>query len=395
MSLSLDKSTWKRVRLGEVIRRSRTQVDPVSSGVERYVAGGHVDSEGVMIERWGRVGDGQMGSTFRYVFNPGQVLFVSARPYLRKVGVPDFSGVVADKTYVLDAIPENGLLQEFLPFLLSSEAFIEYATAEATGSMNPRLLWGPMQRYEFDLPPLEEQRCFADLLWAVERHQLTLVAEDGALRAALAQFCSHRFASVPTTRRLGELTATRSGPSFSAADVSEFPQGDSVPVLGIPNTKPDGSIDLSSVGYVSGLPQSTAKVDGASLILIRTNGNRDRIGNVYLPPTVAHGYAVSAFQFLMKVFDPADRKYIYWVLRQPGMQAKMSEAASGTTGLGNLAVRWLNEQDIPWPEDPNARTAIIGLIESQAAAADLVRAELSALATFRSSLLAGIFGSAK
>ena len=46
----------------------------------------------------GDVGDGQMGSTFRYVFRPGQVLFVSARPYLRKTGVPEFGGVVADTT---------------------------------------------------------------------------------------------------------------------------------------------------------------------------------------------------------------------------------------------------------------------------------------------------------
>src|SRR5262245_40795370 len=107
MNLNLDKGSWKRVRLGDVIRRSRKQVDPVSSGIERYVAGGHVDSEGITIKRWGHLGDGQMGSTFRYVFGPGQLLFVSARPYLRKVGVPDFGGIVADKTYVLDAVLEN------------------------------------------------------------------------------------------------------------------------------------------------------------------------------------------------------------------------------------------------------------------------------------------------
>lgn len=171
MSLNLQKNTWKRVRLGDVIRRSRTQVDPLSSGVERYVGGGHVDSDGITIERWGHVDDGQIGSTFRYIFGPGQALFVSARPYLRKIGVPDFSGVVADKTYVLDALPENGLLQEFLPFVLSSKNFVQYATAEATGSMNPRLLWGPMQRYQFDLPPVDEQKRLADLLWSVERHR--------------------------------------------------------------------------------------------------------------------------------------------------------------------------------------------------------------------------------
>ena len=170
MSLNLDRSTWKRVKLGDVVLRSRIQVDPVDGGVDRYVAGGHVDTESVIIQRSGDVADGQMGSTFRYLFKPGQVLFVSARPYLRKVGVPDFAGVVADKTYVLDAAPGNGLLHDMLPFLLTSDRFVEYATQEATGSMNPRLLWGAMQRYEFHLPPLDEQKRIADLLWAVERH---------------------------------------------------------------------------------------------------------------------------------------------------------------------------------------------------------------------------------
>lgn len=187
MSLDLDRSTWSRVRLGDVVRRSHKQVDPRKVGIERYVAGGHIDGDSVTINRWGDVSDGQMGSTFRYVFGPGQILFVSARPYLRKSGVVDFSGVVADKTYVLDAVPENGLLPEFLPFILASDAFVEYASAQATGSMNPRLLWGPLQRYEFDLPPLDEQMRIGDLLWAVERHRLSVASEWRKARELLSR----------------------------------------------------------------------------------------------------------------------------------------------------------------------------------------------------------------
>lgn len=168
MSLSLDRSQWRRVHLGDVVRRSRHQLEPVEKGIGRYVGGGHIDGQSLTITRWGDPSDGQMGSTFRYVFRAGQILFVSARPNLRKCGVVDFEGVVADKTYVLDAVPERGLLQNFLPFVLASERFVDYATREATGSMNPRLLWGPFQRYEFDLPPMEEQQRLADLLWAAE-----------------------------------------------------------------------------------------------------------------------------------------------------------------------------------------------------------------------------------
>lgn len=193
MSLNLSRSGWRRVRLGDVVRRSRTQVNPLVDGVERYVAGGHIDTDSVIIDRFADPTDGQMGSTFRYAFKPGQVLFVSARPYLRKTGVPDFAGVVADKTYVLFAIPENGLLHELLPFLLTSEPFITYANQEATGSMNPRLLWGAMQRYEFDLPPHDEQIRLANILWSVERHRRSVLASVSSAQHMLATVRAEMF----------------------------------------------------------------------------------------------------------------------------------------------------------------------------------------------------------
>lgn len=195
MNINLDRSAWKRVRLGDVVRRSRRQVDPHNGGVDRYVGGGHIDSDSITIDRWGDPSDGQMGSTFRYAFEPHQILFVSARPYLRKSGVADFAGVVADKTYVLDAVSENGLLQDLLPFILVSDAFIEFANTEATGSMNPRLLWGPMQRYEFRLPPLDEQKRIADLLWALDRHRRSAAIAGQAARTVLLRVRAEMFES--------------------------------------------------------------------------------------------------------------------------------------------------------------------------------------------------------
>ncbi|MFG3047803.1 restriction endonuclease subunit S [Streptomyces sp. NPDC048241] len=255
MSLNLDKTTWKRVRLGDVIRRSRAQADPANGDVDRYVGGGHIDSDSLTIERFGDVDDGQMGSTFTYLFQPGQILFVSARPYLRKSGVVNFSGVVADKTYVLDAVPENGLLQEFLPFVLASDHFIAYATAEATGSMNPRLLWGRMQRYEFDLPPLDEQQRLADLLWAVERDRQASVAGMAAARAVLTQLRSDAFGAEGPSATAGELFDITIGRQRSPKhEVGEH----MVPYLRSANVTLDG-IDLSDVKQMNFTPDEQAK----------------------------------------------------------------------------------------------------------------------------------------
>lgn len=214
MSLNLDRSTRKRVKLGDVVLRSRIQVDPFDGGVDRYVAGGHIDTDSVIIQRSGDVADGQMGSTFRYVFQPGQVLFVSARPYLRKTGIPNFGGVVADKTYVLEATPNNGLLQDMLPFLLTSDRFIEYANQEATGSMNPRLLWGAMQRYEFALPSLDEQKRLADLLWATEWHEVQLHAAAAKARLTSSALITELRQRIGGSVPLREVATVRNGQTF-------------------------------------------------------------------------------------------------------------------------------------------------------------------------------------
>ena len=243
MSLNLDRSNWKRVKLGDVVLRSRIQVDPVDGGVDRYVAGGHVDTESVIIQRSGDVADGQMGSTFRYLFKPGQVLFVSARPYLRKVGIPDFAGVVADKTYVLDAAPGNGLFHDILPFLLTSDRFIGYATQEATGSMNPRLLWGAMQRYEFHLPSLDEQKLISALLWAVERHRLAIADESKSVEEAR---CSWIEAGLPCDVAeilLGEAAAIVSGVTLGPARQA---MPNMVPYLRVANVQ-RGSLALDEI----------------------------------------------------------------------------------------------------------------------------------------------------
>ncbi|MGK5738920.1 restriction endonuclease subunit S [Micromonospora sp. URMC 103] len=385
MSLNLDKSTWKRVRLGEVIRRSRTQVDPVSSGVERYVAGGHVDSEGVTIERWGQVGDGQMGSTFRYVFKPGQVLFVSARPYLRKVGVPDFSGVVADKTYVLNAVPENGLLQDFLPFVLSSEAFVEYATAEATGSMNPRLLWGPMQRYELDLPPLHEQQRLASLLWAVERHRKKLedvvpvvVEAQESLMAAVGGG-EQTVADVIAVARSGA-TPLRSKKAFYGGDIPWLKSGE---VVGDAITLTEETITEEA------LANSAAWVAPAGAVVVAMYGDgktRGQVGRTAVP--MATNQAVLA---LVPDQSKCDPDFLYYWLRARQEDLRNKGAGAAQKNLSKALV--VSE---PFPRLPvSDQRTLVRRVKALDRVGDHVSRELQSISAARAALIAEIFGGAQ
>lgn len=186
MTLNLDKSTWKRVCLRDVIRHVTDRVNAETSGLERFLAGEHIPSGSLSIREWGVIGRDPIGPMFFKRFRPGHVLYVSRRSYLRKTAVPDFIGICGEKTFVLETLNPTLLSQEFLPFLLSAERFHSYAVAMSRGSVNPYINWTDLAAYEFDLPPLHEQKRIAGLLWAVERHSEKLTTVRASLLATEA-----------------------------------------------------------------------------------------------------------------------------------------------------------------------------------------------------------------
>ena len=144
---------------------SRT-ADPASAGIDRFVGLEHIEPENLHIRSWGLVAD---GTTFTSTFKRGQVLFGKRRAYQRKVAVADFDGVCSSDIYVFESKDPNVLLPELVPFICQSEGFYDYAVKTSAGSLSPRTNWSHLANYEFPLPPVDEQRRIADLLWAADK----------------------------------------------------------------------------------------------------------------------------------------------------------------------------------------------------------------------------------
>ena len=303
----------------------------------------------------------------------------------------NLDGALATNEFPLYSADPEQLSERFLLLYFQQPSVLAQIDAVRAGSEG-RSRWkeADFEAWRIPLPTLAEQRRIVDVMASVDAQIGVLGDEIICARAMLSRLNSDLIDALPESRTLGEFTATRSGPSYAAPDVSSTSSPGSVPVIGIPNTRPDGSLDLSDIGHVVGLPNSVAKVDESSLVLIRTNGNRQRIGNVYLPPPAAYEHAVSAFQFLMKVDDTADREFVFWLLREPSMQASMSEAASGTTGLGNLAVRWLNAVQVPWSDDLAVRAAVVAPLRSLQDTIDASSEEIAHLRSLRTTLLTAL-----
>lgn len=97
----------------------------------------------------------------------GQVLYGSRRTYLRKVAVAEFDGICANTTFVLEPSGED-LLPELLPFIMQTESFVAHSVKQSKGSVNPYINFSDLAWYTFALPPLDEQRRIAEILWAAD-----------------------------------------------------------------------------------------------------------------------------------------------------------------------------------------------------------------------------------
>lgn len=164
-ALKVDRSTWRKVKFGDVAIKQNENVDRENTDLTRYVAGEHMVSEDLHIREWGQVGEGYLGPAFHRKFEAGDILYGSRRTYLRKVAVAHFDGITSNTTFVIRA-NKNTLIRELLPFVMLSEGFAQHSIKNSKGSVNPYINWKDIADYEFLLPPKDQQQQIAELLWA-------------------------------------------------------------------------------------------------------------------------------------------------------------------------------------------------------------------------------------
>lgn len=159
-----DRKGWRRVRFGEFADSINERVEPADAAEEIYVGLEHLDPENLHIRRWGK-GSDVIGTKLR--FRKGDIIFGRRRAYQRKLAVAEFDGICSAHAMVVRAKPEE-VLPEFLPFLMMSDRFMNRAVEISVGSLSPTINWKTLKNEEFNLPPLEQQRRIAEVLWAVD-----------------------------------------------------------------------------------------------------------------------------------------------------------------------------------------------------------------------------------
>ncbi len=163
----INKKNWKKVCFGDLVYEKKLSVDAESCGLGRYVAGDHMTTEDLHLRKWGLVGDGYLGPAFHRKFESGDILYGSRRTYLKKVAVADFDGITSNTTFVITE-DTGKVVAGLLPFLMLSDRFTEHSVKNSKGSVNPYINFKDIAKFEFLLPPKDQQARLAELLWAAD-----------------------------------------------------------------------------------------------------------------------------------------------------------------------------------------------------------------------------------
>lgn len=155
---------WLKVPFEYMAENISVHIEPDETDLDIYVGLEHLDSDSLRIKRRGKPDD-VIGIKL-HVW-PGDIIFGKRRAYQRKVAVADFEGICSAHSMVLRARPEN-IVPELLPFFMQSEEFSQRAVAISEGSLSPTIKWKTLAQQEFIIPPKDEQRSIADILWAAE-----------------------------------------------------------------------------------------------------------------------------------------------------------------------------------------------------------------------------------
>ncbi len=409
MNLNLDKSAWKRVTFGDVVRNvNETVRDLHAAGVDRIIAMEHMDPGELKIGRWGSTED---GTTFTRRVKPGQTLFGKRRAYQRKVAYAEFDAVCSGDIYTFEA-DETQMLGEFLPFLVQSNEFFDHALGTSAGSLSPRTNWRDLANFEFSLPPLDEQKRIADLLWAIERHRRAL---QGLLQEANAGFEQARLAlltvgpggewtsaelnsdtvntwteSLPfgwTAETVASVGRVRSGATPNRSQQALYFDSGEIPWVKTLDLNED-QLDVTDEKITeAAVSETSAKVVPCGTVLVAMYGGFGQIGRTArLGMDAATNQAVSAILDLRSDVDP---RFLHEVLKAG--RPKWRKVAASSRKDPNITKADVENFDFPLPP-LDQQVEILANLQVASRGTDALAAEVASIGLLRNSLLGEVFG---
>ena len=277
----------------------------------------------------------------KYRFDGGDVLYSKIRPYLKKVVRPDFDGLCSADVYPLKAEADR-LDPDYLFYLLLSPAFTDYAVDVSNRAGMPKVNRKQLFGYEFELPPLEEQRrvvgrirACLDRVDAVRQLRAESAEAAGAVLPSMLAAEFDGLGDDVVEVEIGDvLEETRYGTSKKC---HVEPAG--TPILRIPNVS-GGEVNLDDLKYTTLSEKERAKVllQTGDILLIRSNGSPDLVGRTaVIDFDEAYDYGYASYLIRLRPdTDKVDSHYLHHFLESSGGRQAIAGIRRSSAGQHNV-----------------------------------------------------------
>ncbi len=172
------KTRLQKVIFGTIALNVSERVEPKNAMGQVFVGLDHIDSREIRIERSGKPDD-LIGTKLRVY--EGDIIFGKRNAYLRKAAVSTFNGICSAHAMVIRANEKN-IQRDYLPFFMHADIFMLRAKEISEGSISPTIKWKNLERQEFSIPDLEQQKKLTEVFQKIEAIRLQLKQQKIALK---------------------------------------------------------------------------------------------------------------------------------------------------------------------------------------------------------------------
>lgn len=172
-----------KYRFEQIAINKTEKKKPEESDYATYIGLEHLDSGCLKVTRWGS--DVPIKGE-KLVMKKGDVLLGKRNAYLRRAAIAPHDGIFSAHGMILNP-REDVIDKDFFPLFIASNYFFDEAIKISVGSLSPTINWRDLSKVEFELPPLDEQRKLAQLLWAIndvkDGYRELLIATDALVKS--------------------------------------------------------------------------------------------------------------------------------------------------------------------------------------------------------------------
>lgn len=343
-----------RVKIGDVVDKIVGDEDRFNTDLEYYVGGEHISSERIKIYNKGLLNSDKgktLGYQFHYPFRSRDVLFMTKNPYLKKCGMVDFDGICSIATFVMRSKDEGVLIQEYLALVMQTSEVWNYLEANKSGSVNYFITWKTLEKYEFELPSIEEQKKIAEVAWQFEElrasYEKLIIRTDELVKSQFIEMFGDPVDNPFgwPTKGLTELGSCKNGMNFGARD-----QGVTIQSVGVGDIKDYDyieSIAALTTLSLNEMPTEEYLLKDGDLVFVRSNGNKNLVGRcvAIYPHEVPVTFSGFCIRF-RKESDDVLLDYLLRYLKMPEVRAKM---AGRGANIQNLNQKILAALQVPVP----------------------------------------------